>query len=53
MSKKTAEIIVRALLAIVAAIRSEFDLPEYKNITIVIYDNSDETQKRAIITKEE
>ncbi len=35
MSDKTlADIICRALLAIVAAIRSKYGLPEYKNITI-------------------
>lgn len=36
MSKSTADIICRALLAIVAAIRKEYGLPEYHDITIVI-----------------
>lgn len=34
--KQLAELICRALLAIVAAIRKKYDLPEYKNIKIVI-----------------
>jgi hypothetical protein len=53
MSKKTADIIIRALLAIVAAIRSEYDLPDYKNITISFSGNFEEIEKRAIIPKEE
>ena len=38
MSKATAEIICRALLAVVAAIRKEYDLPEYHHITIRVED---------------
>jgi hypothetical protein len=34
MSKATVEIICRALLAIVAALRKEYGLPEYHNIVI-------------------
>ena len=34
MSKQTVEIICRALLAIVAALRKEYDLPDHRNITI-------------------
>ena len=34
--KQLAEIICRALLAIVAAIRKRYDLPVYKGITIEI-----------------
>ena len=36
MSKQTVEIICRALLAIVAALRKEYDLPEYHNVTITM-----------------
>ena len=36
MSKTTVDIIIRALLAIVAALRKEYDLPEYHNITITM-----------------
>lgn len=39
MSKPTVDIICRSLLAIVAALRKEYDLPEYKNITISVTDN--------------
>jgi hypothetical protein len=34
VSKQTIDIICRALLAIVAALRKEYDLPEYHNVTI-------------------
>lgn len=34
MDKHIADTICRALLAIVAALRKAYDLPEYKNITI-------------------
>lgn len=36
--KQLAEIICRALLAIVAALRKRYDLPEYKGVTIEIKD---------------
>jgi len=39
MSRKTADIICRALLAIVAVIREENNLPMYNNITIEIKDS--------------
>lgn len=39
MSRKSADIICRALLAIVAVIRDEYSLPVYSNITIEIKDN--------------
>lgn len=39
MSKQTAEIICRALLAIVAALRKEHGLPEYHAVTIHIEDS--------------
>lgn len=39
MNKETAEIICRALLAIVAAIRKQYELPEYRGITIEIKEN--------------
>jgi len=38
MSKITAEIICRALLAIVAAIRREYGLPDYHNVVVEIRD---------------
>jgi hypothetical protein len=39
MSKFTADVICRALLAIVAALRKEYGLPEYHHITIELCDN--------------
>ena len=39
MSKQTADIICRALLAIVAALRKEYGLPEYHDIVISVTDN--------------
>jgi len=39
MSKATIDIICRALLAIVAALRKEYNLPEYHNITISVNDS--------------
>jgi len=39
MSKQTADIICRALLAIVAALRKEYGLPEYHGITINVSDS--------------
>ncbi len=39
MSKPTIDIICRALLAIVAALRKEYGLPEYHNITITVNDS--------------
>ena len=39
MKKETVEIICRALLAIVAALRKEYGLPEYHNVTISLNDN--------------
>ena len=38
MSKITIDVICRALLAIVAALRKEYNLPEYHSITIQIND---------------
>jgi len=37
--KQLAEIVCRALLAIVAALRKKYGLPEYKGVTIEIGDN--------------
>ncbi len=37
--KQLAEIICRALLAIVAALRKRYDLPEYRGITVEIREN--------------
>lgn len=40
MSDRTlADIICRALLAIVAGIRKKYGLPEYQNVTIVFQEN--------------
>lgn len=39
MNKLTADIICRALPAIVAALRKEYRLPEYHNITIELHNN--------------
>jgi len=39
MNKQTIDIICRALLAIVAALRKEYGLPEYHNVTIQMSDN--------------
>ena len=39
LSKYAVDIICRALLAIVAALRKEYDLPEYHNITISVSDS--------------
>lgn len=39
MNKETADIVCRALLAIVAAIRKAYSLPEYHNITILVQEN--------------
>jgi len=38
--KQLAEIIVRSLLAIVAAIRKRYDLPAYHNVTISMTDTA-------------
>ena len=38
--KQLAEIICRALLAIVAALRKRYDLPEYRGVTIEIKDDN-------------
>ena len=37
--KELAEIITRALLAIVAGVRKKYNLPEYKNITVEVREN--------------
>lgn len=37
--KDLAEIVTRALLAIVAGMRKRYNLPEYKNITIEVREN--------------
>jgi len=39
MSKQTADLICRALIAIVAALRKEYGLPEYHGITIQVTDS--------------
>lgn len=39
MNKTTIDIICRALLAIVAALRKEYGLPEYHGITIQVTDS--------------
>lgn len=52
MNKITAEVICRALLAIVAAIRKEHGLPEYHNITISMGDSIAGITERDVIIKE-
>ena len=49
MSKQTADIIIRALLAIVAALRKEHNLPEYHDIKILVIDNSQNQGKSDIL----
>lgn len=39
MTKTTVDIICRALLAIVAALRKEYGIPDYKSITIRVEDS--------------
>lgn len=39
MSKLTADIICRALLAIVAALRKEYGLPTYRGVTIELHND--------------
>jgi hypothetical protein len=39
MTRETADIICRALLAIVAALRKAYGLPQYNNIVIEIRDS--------------
>jgi hypothetical protein len=41
MNKTTVDLICRALLAIVAALRKEYNLPEYHGITIMVSDKDD------------
>jgi len=43
MDKTTADLICRALLAIVAAFRKAYELPEYHNINIIITERDDVT----------
>lgn len=42
--KALADVICRALLAIVAAIRKKYGLPDYHNIAIVIQERPEEMQ---------
>ena len=52
MTKETADIVCRALLAIVAALRKAYDLPAYHNIIIIIQEHPppvDNTPKGSII----
>jgi len=42
MTKQTAEIVIRALLAIVAALQKEYGLPNSRNVTILLVDGHDE-----------
>jgi hypothetical protein len=39
LKRETADLICRGLLAIVAALRKEYHLPDYRNITIECRDN--------------
>ena len=49
MSRQTADIIIRALLAIVAALRKEHNLPEYHDIKILVIDYSQNQGKSDIL----
>lgn len=53
MQKITADVICRALVAIIAALRKEYGLPEYKNVTISMTDNIAETKENGIMKKTE
>lgn len=46
--KDLAEIVCRALLAIVAGIRKKYGLPEYKGISIVIVDTEVQKQETSL-----
>ena len=39
--KQLADIVCRALLAIVAGLRKKYDLPNYHNIVLIVQDQSD------------
>jgi hypothetical protein len=41
MSKQLADIICRALIAIVVGIRKEYGLPDYKNVVLIIETRED------------
>ena len=47
--REIADIVCRALLAIVAALRKRWNLPAYRDIVIVIADRPDDVR---IVTKE-
>lgn len=49
MSKQTADVICRALLAIVAALRKEYNLPDRHNITVLLSDTVTEIPKYDIM----
>jgi hypothetical protein len=51
MNKMTVDLICRALLAIVAALRKEYGLPEYHGITIQVLDNMAGAANYDILTK--
>jgi len=38
MSKQTAELIIRHLLGIVAALRKEYEIPEHNSVSVVVTD---------------
>lgn len=50
--KALADVICRALLAIVAAIRKKYGLPDYHNIAIVIQEQA-ESSNLSVIAKAE
>lgn len=53
MQKQTVEIICRALLAIVSALRKEYGLPDHKNVTISMNDNIAGITDNGIMAKTE
>lgn len=49
--RELADIICRALLAIVAGIRKKYGLPEYRNIGIILQEKPEEAPAEAARTK--
>jgi len=53
MNKITVDIICRALLAIVAALRKEYELPAYHNVTVHLSDSTTQPPNYDTIAKTE
>lgn len=41
MSKQLADVICRALIAVVVALRKEYGLPDYHNIVLIVQNSND------------